>query len=404
VRRLGGIVVFLLVAWSVPVAAEVTRGDLDDAREEVRRVTERLADEVAAYEAAVAEEAGLLDALDRLRVQLTARERDLVVARRSARERAAEMYMAMGQAPPGGVSDDDVAHLPTRNLYLASVSETDREVLNRLEVARRDFEQQRTLVEEAVAGQEALRTEMERLVVLIYEELEAVNTRYQEVAAEWIAQEAERVRLESQARELREFLATSTTTTTSPPPTTRPPTTTTRPIPVATTSSTTTSTTTTIAAATTVVGSPTTTVETTTTIPGESLPAGSQTCPVDGATTFTDSWGDPRPGGRTHSGTDLLAAEGTPLVAIETGTITSLGWHSSGGLGLYLRGDSGDIWYYAHLSAFIAGLVGGMRVGVGQRIGFVGHTGNAATPHLHLGWQPGGGAYQNPYPIVAALC
>ena len=134
------------------------------------------------------------------------------------------------------------------------------------------------------------------------------------------------------------------------------------------------------------------------------MPAGSQTCPVDGATTFTDSWGDPRPGGRTHSGTDLLAAEGTPLVAIESGTITSLGWHSSGGLGLYLRGDSGDTWYYAHLSSFIAGLVGGMRVGVGQRIGFVGHTGNASTPHLHLGWQPGGGAYQNPYPIVAALC
>ena len=401
-RRVGGIVVFLLVAWSLPAAAEVTRGDLDDAREEVRRVTQRLVDEVAAYEAALAEEAGLLDALDRLRVELTARERDLVVARRSARERAAEMYMAMGQASPGSVSGDDVARLPTRNLYLSSVSETDRDVLNRLDVARRDFEQQRTMVEEAVAGQEALRIEMERLVVLIYEELEAVNTRYQQVVAEWIAQEAERVRREAEARELREFLATSTTTTTTPPPTTIPPTTTTRPIPEPTTSTTTTTTTSTLATTTTVIDTSEITVVTTT-IPNDS-PAGAQTCPVDGATTFIDSWGDPRPGGRTHSGTDLLAAEGTPLVAIESGTITSLGWHSSGGLGLYLRGDSGDTWYYAHLSAFVAGLVGGMRVGVGQRVGFVGHTGNAATPHLHLGWQPGGGAYQNPYPILAALC
>lgn len=400
-RRFGAVLVVLLVARSVPAAAEVTRGDLEDAREEVRRVTERLADEVAEYEAAVVEEAALIDALDRLRVQLTARERDLVVARRSARERAAEMYMAMGQASPGSVSDDEVAHLPTRNLYLASVSETDREVLNRLEVARRDFNQQRALVDEALAGQEELRIQMERLVVLIYEELEAANTRYQEVAAEWVAQEAERVRLETEARELREFLATSTTTTTTPPPTRRPPTTTTRP----SLATTTTSTTSTIATTTTTVDDTSaTTVVTTTTTLEEPLPAGSQTCPVDGATTFTDSWGDPRPGGRTHSGTDLLAAEGTPLVAIESGTITSLGWHSSGGLGLYLRGDSGDTWYYAHLSSFIAGLVGGMRVGVGQRIGFVGHTGNASTPHLHLGWQPGGGSYQNPYPIVAALC
>ena len=38
---------------------------------------------------------------------------------------------------------------------------------------------------------------------------------------------------------------------------------------------------------------------------------------------------------------------------------------------------------------------------------YVGMTGNATTPHLHLGWQPGGGifdAYANPYPIVRNLC
>jgi hypothetical protein len=34
----------------------------------------------------------------------------------------------------------------------------------------------------------------------------------------------------------------------------------------------------------------------------------------------------------------------------------------------------------------------------------VGQTGNASTPHLHLGWQPGGGAYQNPYSVVKGLC
>jgi murein DD-endopeptidase MepM/ murein hydrolase activator NlpD len=100
----------------------------------------------------------------------------------------------------------------------------------------------------------------------------------------------------------------------------------------------------------------------------------------------------------------MLAAEGTRLVAIESGVIWSPGWHSAGGLGLYIRGDSGDIWYYAHLSAYVTGLVGGLRVQAGQLVGYVGHTGNASTPHLHLGWQPGGGSYQNAFAIVDALC
>jgi murein DD-endopeptidase MepM/ murein hydrolase activator NlpD len=393
-RALVVCVALLTGALAAPALAEVTRGDVEDAREALRQVRERLADEVAAYEAAVAEEAALLDTLDRLRVQLTARERELVLARSSARERAAEMYMTAGGTGPVTGTREDVERLPTRNVYLESVSQTDREVVNRLEMARRDFEQQRTLVERAVADQEVARIEMERLVTLIYGELEAANQDYQTERAEWDAQEMERLRLEREARELREFLATSTTTTTRPPTTTtrpRPPT----PPPTA----------------------PTTrrprrprphprhassAATTTTTVPA--LPAGTRVCPVDGATTFTDTWGDPRPGGRTHTGVDMLAAEGTPLVAIESGLIWSPGWSSSGGLGLYIRGDSGDTWYYAHLSAYVTGLAGGMRVGAGQRVGYVGHTGNASTPHLHLAWQPGGGPYQNPYPVVSGLC
>ena len=100
----------------------------------------------------------------------------------------------------------------------------------------------------------------------------------------------------------------------------------------------------------------------------------------------------------------MLAAEGTPLVAIESGVILSPGWHSEGGLGLYIRTDSGDTWYYAHLNSFVSGLIAGLRVEAGQRAGYVGHTGNASTPHLHIGWQPGGGAYQNPFPVVDGLC
>lgn len=396
-RALAAALALLIVG--VPVAlAEVTPGDVEDARDQVRRVTERLADEVAAYEAAVSAEADLADRLDRLQVQLTARERDLVLAQRAARFRVAEMYMTAGAVPPASAATagDAVARLPARSVYLASLADTDREVVNRLEAARRDVVQQRSLLESAVADQAVLRADMERLVSVIYGELERANEEYQAVRAEWEAQEAERLRREEEERARREFLATSTTTTTRPPTTTttRPAVTTTRP----------TATTTTVVAVTTTTPVTTTTTTPATTTTVAPSPPGTRVCPVDGATTFNDSWGAPRPGGRTHTGTDLLAAEGTPLVAIEAGYIWSPGWHSAGGLGLYIRGDSGDIWYYAHLSAYVTGLVGGLRVEVGQRVGYVGHTGNASTPHLHLGWQPGGGAYANPYPIVAGLC
>jgi murein DD-endopeptidase MepM/ murein hydrolase activator NlpD len=391
VRVLAAALVVMMMA-ATPALADVTQNDLDAARDRLRAVTERLADEVAAYEAAVSEEVGLEDRLDRLRVQLTARERELVLARAAARDRAAEMYMSAGGSTPA-TDGEDMERLPTRYVYLESVSQTDREVVNRLEAARRDYEQQEALVEQSVEDQAALRQDMEELVTYIYSELDAANAEYEGLQAEWEAQEAERLRLEQEARELQEFLATSTTT--------RPVTTTTRSV----TPTTVGITPTTVAVTTpTVPGAATTTTTPapTTTLPP--VPAGTRVCPVDGATSFNNTWGAPRSGGRGHTGVDMLASEGTRLVAIESGVIWSPGWHSAGGLGLYIRGDSGDIWYYAHLSAYVAGLVGGLRVQAGQLVGYVGHTGNASTPHLHLGWQPGGGSYQNAFFVVDALC
>ena len=380
-------VAFAMLAASlmaaVPAAADVTPEDVDAARDRLREVQERLEGEVERYEGVVAEEAILRDRLDRLLVGLAARERELVVARRMARDRVAEMYMTAGTTTSRVIVGDDVSRLPARYVYLESVSQTDRDLLNRLETTRRDYEQQKGLVDGAVVEQEILRRETEDLLDDIYGELDAANEEYQAVRAEWEAQEAERIRLEEEERRRLEALATSTTATTAPPAgpgTTQAPDTTTTQGP----------------------GTTTAPAAPTTTVPAQ--PAGTRVCPVDGATTFTDSWGAPRPGGRGHTGTDLLASEGTPLVAIEAGFIQSPGWHSAGGLGLYIRADSGDTWYYAHLSAYVPGLREGLRVEAGQRVGYVGHTGNASTPHLHLGWQPGGGAYQNPYPVVKSLC
>lgn len=371
---------------AVPASADVTADEVTAARDALREVQARLEDEVARYDDVVAEEALLRDRLDRLLVGLAARERELLMARRSARDRAAEMYMTAGAASTS-VLTVDVARAPARYVYLESVSQTDRDLVNRLETSRRDYEQQKGLVDEAVAEQALLRAEMETLLEQVYSELEEANAAYQAVKDEWDAQEAERIRREEEEQRRLEFLATSTTL--PPVPTTTAGTGTTQPGVTSTTSP---------PADTTTTPPP----APTTTVPPQ--PPGTRVCPIDGATSFTDSWGAPRPGGRTHAGTDLLAAQGTPLVAIEGGYIWSPNWHSAGGLGLYIRGDSGDRWYYAHLNSYVSGLVDGLRVEAGQRVGFVGQTGNASTPHLHLGWQPGGGAYQNPYSIVKGLC
>jgi len=122
-------------------------------------------------------------------------------------------------------------------------------------------------------------------------------------------------------------------------------------------------------------------------------------CPVVGGSAYGDSWGAPRSGGRRHQGTDMLAPTGTPLQAVVSGTVVQ-GTNGLGGVVLQLFGDTGDRFYYAHLSAYEG--VGG-RVEQAQVIGYIGDSGNATgIPHLHFEIHPGGGVPVNPYPSVRA--
>jgi murein DD-endopeptidase MepM/ murein hydrolase activator NlpD len=122
-----------------------------------------------------------------------------------------------------------------------------------------------------------------------------------------------------------------------------------------------------------------------------------QTCPVAGPTSFVDSFGDPRPGGRSHEGIDLIAAYGTPVVAVAPGTASTAG--SIGGLGVAVQHDSGGDWtFYAHLSSY--GSLG--RVSAGTVIGYVGPANGVN--HLHFEYHPAGGAAVNPYAALVAVC
>jgi murein DD-endopeptidase MepM/ murein hydrolase activator NlpD len=130
-------------------------------------------------------------------------------------------------------------------------------------------------------------------------------------------------------------------------------------------------------------------------------PSGSMACPVAGPVSFVDSWGAPRVG-HTHVGVDMMAAYGTPVVAIVSGTITTSSYQSSAGNYLILSGDDGNAYYYMHNQS---NLVNGGHVSMGQQIATVGDTGNAVgTPHLHFEYHPGGGGPVNPYPLVASIC
>jgi peptidoglycan LD-endopeptidase LytH len=124
-------------------------------------------------------------------------------------------------------------------------------------------------------------------------------------------------------------------------------------------------------------------------------------CPVNGPVSFVDSWGAPRDG-HTHQGVDMMAAYGTPVVAITSGTITYAAYDGSGGNMIFLTGDDGNDYWYMHNQENI---VTGGHVSTGQQIATVGDTGNAeGTPHLHFEYHPGGGGAVNPYPLVSSVC
>src|SRR5688500_7401259 len=100
--------------------------------------------------------------------------------------------------------------------------------------------------------------------------------------------------------------------------------------------------------------------------------------------TFTEARGD----GRPHDAIDIMAPEGTPVVAAAEGTVEKLFFsQGGGGVTVYVRSpDRQWMFYYAHLQAYAPGLREGQRVRHGDPIGRVGSTGNAnpAGPHLHF--------------------
>lgn len=128
--------------------------------------------------------------------------------------------------------------------------------------------------------------------------------------------------------------------------------------------------------------------------------------PSDILDTFTQA----RSGGKRHEATDIMAPRGTPIHAVEDGTIKKLFLSKAGGNTIYeFDPDGVYCFYYAHLDHYFEGLHEGTAVTKGDVIGYVGSTGDASAeaPHLHFAimklgpdkkwWQ---GTAINPYPIL----
>ena len=127
--------------------------------------------------------------------------------------------------------------------------------------------------------------------------------------------------------------------------------------------------------------------------------------PVTDPHTFSSTFGAPRSGGRSHEGADIFAPRGTPVVASENGIVANVGNGTLGGIKLWVYGESGTQYYYAHMTAYAPGIVEGTPVEAGEVVGYVGTTGNAVgtPPHLHYEIHPGGGDAMDPYPLLHAV-
>ena len=135
--------------------------------------------------------------------------------------------------------------------------------------------------------------------------------------------------------------------------------------------------------------------------------------PVEGvsADALQDTFEDARAIGRWHDAIDIMAPRGTPVRAVEDGTIAKLFTSKAGGLTIYQFDPTQTFsYYYAHLDRYADGLAEHNEVRRGQLLGYVGSTGNASenAPHLHFAiarldtdhsWWKGDAI--NPYPLLA---
>ncbi len=360
---------------ALPALAQVTPEDVAKAERAVREVREELREVVERYEAALTRQAELESSVAILTADVAETEAWVSDTRERLQARAVELYIgAAGSQVSTLLLSASPTDVEAAIGYLRELGVNENELLRDLQVAKEELDRKRSELEGAHQLQAEVSAELESLVAELNTKLEAAQAEYGGVLAQLRAQEeaARRERERRAAEEAARRAATSTSSTS------------------------------------TTAGeqggeeAPATTTTTTATAGGGSA----RYCPVQGVVVFTDTFGAPRSGGRSHQGVDMLAARGTPVVAIDEGTVSRMSTSSLGGITVWFRDAAGDEYYYAHLDGWAPGQAEGQGVSGGALLGYVGSTGNASAsaPHLHWEYHPGGGGAVNPTPLARQLC
>ncbi len=100
---------------------------------------------------------------------------------------------------------------------------------------------------------------------------------------------------------------------------------------------------------------------------------------------------------RPHSGEDIAAPKGTPVLAVNSGTVVAAVDHFFSGKGVIIDHGVGLFSMYFHLSEI--NVQNGQTLQKGEILGKVGATGRATGPHLHWGIRLNG-ARVNPYALT----
>jgi murein DD-endopeptidase MepM/ murein hydrolase activator NlpD len=137
------------------------------------------------------------------------------------------------------------------------------------------------------------------------------------------------------------------------------------------------------------------------------MAAGKFVCPIPGAQIIqkfgpTSFAVEPSYNGflHFHTGVDLLAGYGTPIVAAAGGMVTAVGFAGDFGLRVEVTDSYGLVEIYAHMSSAEAAV--GEPVQQGTEIGQVGSTGLSIGSHLHLQLEIGG-VPTDPLPLIGCV-
>ncbi len=138
---------------------------------------------------------------------------------------------------------------------------------------------------------------------------------------------------------------------------------------------------------------------------------------LDNVQPWSDTYGAPRSGGRSHLGVDICGPKMTPLVAAADGEISWLRHSTASGNNLTITDADGWEYHYIHINndtpgtddgvnnydeAFGPGIERGVEVRAGQVVAYLGDSGNAegTCPHLHFEIEKPDGSNINPTPSV----